>query len=126
MFGGVRLFYLLTVLIVLGSLIYLNFKTLNQKIDTAVTLPLKTENILYYGDGCPHCANVEDFLKTKQLPASFKLIKKEVYNNSANAGQLQLVARSCGQTGSVSIPFLYVNDICIIGDADIIKYFEGL
>ena len=87
-----------------------------------------TGPIFYYGDGCPHCANVEAYLKEHPLPPAFNMLSKEVYNDKKNQGELLAVAKSCGlDTSSVGIPLLYTADgKCLIGDADIIAYFKNL
>jgi glutaredoxin-related protein len=38
---------------------------------------------LYYGNGCPHCAKVEEYIKNNDL--DIKIEQKEVYQNKQNA-----------------------------------------
>ncbi|CAA6821250.1 MAG: Unknown protein, partial [uncultured Sulfurovum sp.] len=45
--------------------------------------PDKDEIILYYGNGCAHCAHVEKVLKEHNLEDKF--VKKEIYQNLKNA-----------------------------------------
>ncbi|MEI6378184.1 MAG: hypothetical protein WCO55_00855 [Candidatus Falkowbacteria bacterium] len=83
--------------------------------------------IFYYGDGCPHCANVEDYLSANPLPAAYQLDKKEVYKNTVNKNELIARAKSCGIKGAVTIPVLYTKEgKCLVGDIDIIAYFKAL
>ena len=88
--------------------------------------PAKTnEVIFYYGDTCPHCKNVEDFLsKNKNIEAKIPLIKKEVYENKTNAQDLENKALVCGMDISqgVGVPFLYYKGQCIVGDTPVINF----
>lgn len=106
-----------------GLLLYIQKPKEIKKIQ--VDPPSLTANILYYGDGCPHCANVEEFLKTKKMPAVFNLVKKEVYNNAINANELIEAAKICNTSGR-SIPFLFTQGVCYLGDKDIINFFNKL
>lgn len=82
--------------------------------------------ILYVGDGCPHCANVETYLKTHLETATLDITQKEVYHNQQNASELIERAKSCGLQGdSVGIPFLSDGSRCIVGDTDIIAFLAS-
>lgn len=81
--------------------------------------------ILFYGQGCPHCANVEDYLKSN--PPKFNLEQKEVYYNQNNQKELISQAKSCGlPENQIGVPFLWTGKDCIIGDTPIINYFKNL
>ena len=82
------------------------------------------EPILYYGDECPHCKEVEEWLRTNKVEEKIKFSKKEVWNNRQNATELAEVAKSCGlDASSIGVPFLYAEKECLIGTPDIKKYF---
>jgi glutaredoxin len=86
---------------------------------------LQNELTLFYGDGCPHCALVEAYLK--ENPSKFNLKQKEVYYNEANQKELALRAKYCGlQENKIGVPFLWTGSDCIIGDQPIINYFKQL
>jgi len=98
---------------------------------------------LYYGDGCPHCANIEKWLQDNNyLPgvtitqssvdswistAKIKFNIKEVWKNKTNSTEMSSKATACGispdQTG---VPFLYddTSKKCIIGETDIQNFFS--
>lgn len=40
--------------------------------------------ILFYGEGCSHCKNVERFLQQEENKGQFPLVKKEVWHNEGN------------------------------------------
>lgn len=81
--------------------------------------------VLYYGDGCPHCALVETFVKEKNVEEKVKFERKEVYNNKRNAREMASFAKKCGlPTDSIGIPFLWTGTQCLTGDKDIIAFFQ--
>ncbi len=85
-----------------------------------------TKNILFYGEGCPHCKKVEDFIKKNQL--NEKITSKEVYHNPQNANEFnQICEKENISLMNRGVPFLYTeNDECIIGDKEIISYLKNL
>ncbi len=79
--------------------------------------------ILYYGNGCPHCAEVEDFIKNNNF--DFSIEQKEIYQNKANAEEFNQI---CAEEGinlmNRGVPFLYAENECFIGDKQIISYLS--
>jgi len=45
--------------------------------------------ILFYGNGCPHCAKVEQYIKSNKLEDKFDIKLKEIYFNKNNLLELQ-------------------------------------
>ncbi len=81
--------------------------------------------ILFYGDGCPHCAIVEKYIKENKIQDKISFIQKEVYYNQNNARELEAKAKICGlPTDSIGVPFLWDGEKCLIGDQDIINFFK--
>ncbi len=82
------------------------------------------KGVLFYGDGCPHCAKVESFIEANGLEDS--IVRKEIYHNAENAEEFN---RVCAEKGiglmDRGVPFLLVNDSCFIGDQQIISYLEN-
>jgi len=80
--------------------------------------------ILYYGQGCQHCAKVEKFIKNNDLKEI--IIQKEIYQEPKNAEEFNQI---CEQKGiglmDRGVPFLYAENECFIGDEQIIEYFDG-
>jgi glutaredoxin len=89
----------------------------NQQTDSQI--------ILYYGDGCPHCAIVEEYIDENKIEDLVSFEQKEVYYNRSNAEELQAKAKICGlPTNSIGVPFLWDGRTCLIGDQDIINFFK--
>lgn len=94
--------------------------------DNGRQLPKQESSIvLYYGDGCPHCAIVDEFVKENKVEEKVPHEKKEVYYNKKNADELASRAKTCGlPTNSIGVPFLWDGSQCFIGDKDIINFFK--
>jgi glutaredoxin len=81
--------------------------------------------VFFYGEGCPHCAKVEEFFKDNNIEDKVDFVKKEVYKNRRNANELAARAKDCGlSTQRIGVPFLWDGSKCLIGDEDIINFFK--
>lgn len=90
------------------------------------TLPSSYE--YFWGDGCPHCAVVEEFLSGWDKKDKVSLDKKEVWKNPANARLLAQRASSCKIPRSeLGVPLLVTPEgKCIGGDTPIIDFLKNL
>lgn len=76
---------------------------------------------LFWGDGCPHCANVEKFLEeNKDIAGKFNIKKFEVYKDKKGQRLFVEKAKKCGLSG-LGVPTLYKEGKCIQGDVPIIE-----
>ena len=83
--------------------------------------------VFYYGITCPHCKIVEYYIHNNKIESSIQIMKKEVYENPANALELQQAAKDCNISGDqIGVPFLVYNNSCYIGDADAINLLKQL
>jgi len=81
------------------------------------------QTILFYGDTCPHCRDLEENFAKLGVDQKFQYEKKEVYNDKANANLLGAKAGYCGlNTNNIGVPFLYAQGKCFVGVPDIEKY----
>jgi len=82
--------------------------------------------VLFYGDGCPHCKIVDEYIEANNVAERFKFRKMEVFNNRGNAALMNKYAKDCGLDTSkgMGVPFLFDGSRCLIGDQDIINYFK--
>lgn len=87
-------------------------------------LAQENQAVLYYGNGCPHCAEVEDFIKNNTF--DFSIEQKEIYQNKINAEEFNHV---CAEEGislmNRGVPLLYAENECFIGDKQIISYLSA-
>lgn len=83
--------------------------------------------VLFYGDGCPHCAIVDEFIANNKTEEKIYIEHKEVYNNKANQELLRSKAAICGlPTNSIGVPFLWDGESCFVGDVNIKGYLSLL
>jgi len=86
-----------------------------------------SEIILFYGNGCPHCAKVEQYLSENKVSDKISFSQKEVFSNKDNSALLGEKAHFCGlNTSSIGVPFLWdgPSGKCLVGDEEIINYFK--
>ena len=79
--------------------------------------------ILYYGDTCPHCKDVEEYIRVNDLLSKLPIIRKEVYQNQGNALELTKKAKECGlpTDQGVGVPFLWFENKCYVGTPEVEK-----
>ncbi len=106
--------------------LFFSFFVLSQyKKDQASSGSTENEIIFFYGDGCPHCAIVEEYIKENKVNEKVAFSTKEVYKNRNNSKQLEEKAKICGMpTDSIGVPFLWDGEKCLVGDVDIIEFFK--
>ena len=83
--------------------------------------------ILFYGNGCPHCAKVEEYIEANKVEDKIQFSTKEVFSfwHKKNAQLLMEKAASCGlSTDGIGVPFLWDGSRCLVGDQDIINFFK--
>lgn len=88
----------------------------------------ETKIYYYYGQGCPHCANVDKYFKEKDLYNKYLIEKKEVYSNPIYAQELTTLFEEQGiPLNQRGVPAMYIpgNQI-LVGDVTIIENFEVL
>jgi hypothetical protein len=110
---------------VLGG-IFLIFNRNNSKNQQKVAGISDESLIFFYGEGCPHCINVEKFLEeNKNVEETVKFEKLEVWGNAANRNLLAEKAKKCGiNTNSIGAPLFWTGSTCLVGDVDIIAFFK--
>jgi glutaredoxin len=87
--------------------------------------PANGQIILFYGDGCPHCINVDKFINDNKVEEKISFVRKEVFNNQKNAEEMAGKAKTCGlPTDTIGVPFLWTGSQCVLGDTDIINFFK--
>ncbi len=85
--------------------------------------------ILFWGNGCPHCEVVKNFITDNKSDSKFKISQKEVYYNKANQKQLEDTVKLCPEVDSsksigVPLAFDVKNKLCLLGDTPIIQWLK--
>ena len=83
--------------------------------------------LFFYGNTCPHCKVVEEYMKDNQIEKIIPLRKFEVYKNPINAQILQDKAKQCGiNDQEVGVPLLWKDGKCYVGEEKIINLFKSI
>jgi len=110
------------VIVILG---YILVDSSNKKKAVKVSLPSKEKIVYYYGLTCPHCKEVDEWMKKNKIEEKIKLEKKEVWYDRENAAELQEVARFCKlDPNAIGVPFLWADGKCYIGTPEVKKILE--
>jgi len=119
----ITIFIVVIIIIIIGAFFY--FKMQNDK---KLLASVQDKTIFFYGDGCPHCANVEKFFQDNNVESKIQFEKMEVFNNRGNASLMDLIAsKKCNiSSNDLGVPFLWdgPDKKCILGDQDIINFFK--
>lgn len=84
------------------------------------------EIVLFYGDTCPHCKNVEDFIRQNSIDLKLAITRKEVFKNTKNGELLAEKAAKCGlATSRIGVPLLWDGKTCYSGDENVINFLIG-
>ncbi|MDD3735140.1 MAG: hypothetical protein PHO31_01545 [Candidatus Pacebacteria bacterium] len=117
--------FIISIILFIAVLIFSIFILYQENNNELVDNQSDNGIILFYGEGCPHCVIVENYIKENNIQNKISFIQKEVYNNQENAKDLQNKAKLCGLSpDSIGVPLLWDGKNCLIGDQDIINFFE--
>lgn len=109
-------------LIILGGIVFWASKSEKPSQNNPSTEDL----VFFYGETCPHCKNVENFLEeNKNIEEKVKFNKLEI-SNKDNAKILLEKAEKCGLSQeNIGVPLFWDGGKCIVGDADIIDFLKN-
>jgi len=83
--------------------------------------------VFYYGITCPHCKITEQYISDNNLDSKINIVRKEIYNNQANAVELQQVAKKCNiPSDEIGVPFMVYNNFCYLGDEETINLLKQI
>lgn len=116
---GITIFIVITIGILLGIIVLESNRT--KGVSQALNEVLSSKDIVYfYGNTCPNCKVLQDFIDKNKIEEKVTIIKKEVYSNQSNALILSDVAEKCGIPSSeIGVPFVYLEGKCLIGEPNI-------
>jgi len=97
----------------------------DQKPQTGIAID-QGDPVFFWGAGCPHCENVEKFLKDNGgLEEKLKLKKIEVFNNPNGQKLFLEKIKECGLS-TPGVPVFYKGGKCAQGDQPIIDELKKL
>ncbi len=90
---------------------------------------LPAENVLYYGEECPHCKNVEAFIEENKVLGLMNITNKEVWYNQTNKAEFATVIKYCEiNPAQAGVPLFFTGEleekICLAGDTPIIDFLK--
>lgn len=86
-----------------------------------------TQHRLYWSNGCPHCALVEEYLEKNDLYHKFCIESLEVSQSKEHIDMFVNDLTERGEDATrLGVPAMVVGDEVIRGDRPIITYFENL
>ena len=112
------IFATVIILIVLSGAVYLGWQYFKPADTSGI--------ILFYSKNCSHCANVDEYIKANDVESKIEFIQLEVSDNQKNVELLAEKALFCKVDTSqgAPIPFLWDGEKCLVGDVDIIQFFQ--
>jgi len=110
----------LSLIILLVAVALIGFLTISSKKATSNGM------ILFYGDTCPHCEKVSEYIDANNIKAKFIFQELEVYNNQVNSRLMAKYAVDCGldTNQGLGVPFFFDGENCLVGDQEIINFFQ--
>ena len=117
---------LIIIILVFGVYFYTN----SQKSVAQEFPDSETELFLFWGEGCPHCEVVKNYIKNNNLDNQIKISYKEVYGNKDNQNMLSNIVQKCPEIDSsrgVGVPLAYstTENKCLYGDTPIIDWLKA-
>jgi len=112
------------VLVLLVVVLLIGLVYWGKKANTATS---EASIILFVGNGCPHCENVEAYVDANDIASVVSYETREVFDDQKNAGLMQRKAATCASGERITgVPFLWADNgaTCLVGDVDIIKFFK--
>ena len=91
-----------------------------------IVVPNVSGIIFFYGDTCPHCKNVEDFIKANNIDKKVKYAMLEVFHDQNNAALLLQKAQICGiNQNQLGVPLVWDGKKCYMGEPDVTNFFKA-
>ncbi|MFA5993985.1 MAG: hypothetical protein WC823_03430 [Parcubacteria group bacterium] len=85
---------------------------------------IKNDIVLFYGKECPHCQDLDAFIKKNNIAEKVNFDSLEVWHNKANSNIMLNKAEECGfAKDQLGVPFLSANGKCFIGGPAVEKFF---
>lgn len=115
---------LIIIALAVGFVVW-QYKPVSQ---TPVTpTPLPDGIVFFYGDTCPHCKDVEDYIAANQIDQKLKYTSLEIFENQNNAALAYEVETGCkiDVSNGVEVPLVYDGSKCYLGAPDSINFFKN-
>lgn len=122
---------IITVLVIVAILVGLyKITSKNPKAETNNGVSADSADlVIYWGEGCPHCENVKEYIATTSADSKLKIRWKEVYNDKDNQTEMMATVKKCPEidiSQGVGVPLAYSTkeQKCFQGDTPIIDWIR--
>ena len=119
----------ITTVLIIIVVLFGFYKITSQKPASITTMTTPDSDlVLFYGDTCPHCKDVEEFISQNNIDQKLKINRFEVYNSKSNSNlMVQMVKDNCPDKSNpqgLPVPFLINTSekTCLIGTPDITSH----
>lgn len=87
---------------------------------------LEGKEVLFYGNTCPHCKEVKEWMEAEKITEKVEVVELEVYNNRGNQTRMVEAAKGCNiAVNQIAVPFLWTSGKqCLVGTPDIKEYLS--
>jgi hypothetical protein len=117
----------LVVMVIIFIIVFLSFIDKNQNDILLSDLSDESSILLFTGETCPHCKDVETYIYNNNLLDKLDLSILEVYYNVNNAQIFEKKFNQCLlQPRIYGVPLLWHNQNCILGPVEIVNYLNNL
>ncbi len=113
--------------LILGLLFWVSYKLKNnQPNKTSQVAQDNSAIILFYGQLCPHCQKVEEFITRNKVKDRLQFSEREVTFHKANSNLMLQKAQQCGlKKDNLGVPFLWDDGQCLMGQDKVIQFFQA-
>lgn len=116
---------LILIVLAFGTYFYFNSQKSSPSFSDS-----EAQLIFFWGNGCPHCEKVKEFIKEKNLESKVKILSKEVYYDQTNQKQLVETVKKCPEIDTsqgIGVPLAFdtQNNKCLYGDSAIIEWLSS-
>ncbi|MBD3244499.1 MAG: hypothetical protein GF335_00715 [Candidatus Moranbacteria bacterium] len=111
------------VLVIIGLILLNDYSKKNEASESPYDTISGIKKDFYYlfvGETCPHCRKVEEFIQENKLKESLDIKILEVTFHEENVKFYDEAEEKCQENLGGSVPVLYHNEKCILGDTPII------
>lgn len=120
----------IVIAVVVILVVIFTYKTLSTPPKSKGVSSEEAELILFWGDGCPHCKIVDEYITSNKVDEKVKISYKEVYYNKTNQNLLQETVKKCPTIDSaqgigVPLAFAKSDNTCLYGDTPIIDWLKA-
>ncbi len=115
-------------IILLVFFLFQFFPTSNVRAQEETSISSSQGSIyLFWGVGCPHCKDVEEYMEDEGIDEILDIELKEIYNDQDNASLFLDKVNECGlPQNRAGVPMLYFDGTCWMGKYEAIAGLESI